>query len=401
MSNDHLRNYVLSKDRSCFNSFSELEAFIGRSPVTNDIEKVWTLFLWITHNIDYDMEIYRSGARSNQDANSVFRTGKSVCAGYSNLFHHLAEKVFRLKCITISGYAKGYGYKIGEKFTRIDHDWIAVFIDNKWQFIEATWGAGYGDDKKNFIREFQPYYFFTPPEIFIYQHYPQKDEYLFLKRKVSLEEFEKMPYYKLDFFVNELKCLTHSQSIINNVQNPFIMVFEAPENIHMTGNLVDENGMKTENRVFIQRNLRNKRHLNVEIALKSNTRTKLRLFAGERENSTYDWICDFLLLPQISLRRFSDFCKTYRFPKNIYLHEPKEKYLRIGTEYTFKVTLEAFDVALIAPQANWTHFEKSNIEENTWLARYIPTVPGALKLSAKLTQKNSYDGAYEYEITNG
>jgi transglutaminase/protease-like cytokinesis protein 3 len=194
-----LKEYVLSRERSSFETMNELKAFLINAPAKTDTEKAWTIFLWITHNIDYDF----SGRIGNQDADNVFKTGLSVSSEYARLSKDLFD-CFNIKCEVVGGYAKGYGYKIGQKLTIPDHDWNAVYIDKKWYFIEATWGSGYADpDKKPSIRNYQPYYFFTPPEIFIYNHFPENPEFQLLKTKISINEYKMLPNHNLNFFINE------------------------------------------------------------------------------------------------------------------------------------------------------------------------------------------------------
>lgn len=44
------------------------------------------------------------------------------------------------------------------------------------------------------------FYFLTDPEQFIYSHWPHQTEWQFLPRKISLSEFEELPFVKPHFF---------------------------------------------------------------------------------------------------------------------------------------------------------------------------------------------------------
>ena len=47
----------------------------------------------------------------------------------------------------LSGYSKGYGYKMGQTFTGdSDHAWNAVYLDGRWHLLDSTWGSGVVDD---------------------------------------------------------------------------------------------------------------------------------------------------------------------------------------------------------------------------------------------------------------
>jgi transglutaminase/protease-like cytokinesis protein 3 len=78
------------------------------------MDKAVVLFLWITDNIKYDMESFLGNKVTNKlcDPKNILKTGKSVCSGYSSIFRDLAKEI-DLKIKNISGYSKGYGYKIG------------------------------------------------------------------------------------------------------------------------------------------------------------------------------------------------------------------------------------------------------------------------------------------------
>ena len=49
------------------------------------------------------------------DVDSVLQSRSSVCAGYANLFNALS-KAAGIESVLISGWAKGYGYEIGDSF---------------------------------------------------------------------------------------------------------------------------------------------------------------------------------------------------------------------------------------------------------------------------------------------
>jgi transglutaminase/protease-like cytokinesis protein 3 len=137
-SKTNIKDYVLSRKRESFSTLNELKDFLLKSPANTEVEKAWVVYLWMTHNIDYNFSGYLKGSYGGVEPDSVFKTGLSVCSGYATLSQNLFD-VFNIKNITISGYSKGYGYKIGQKFDETDHEWNAVFIQNKWQFIESTW----------------------------------------------------------------------------------------------------------------------------------------------------------------------------------------------------------------------------------------------------------------------
>ena len=158
--------HALNAPESAENSIESLAAYLTK-PAKNDTEKVRAIYRWIAENIDYDVQGFSSGSYGDTSAEGVLKSGRSVCSGYSNLFEKLAN-ASGLDAVTISGYAKGYGYTPGMRFSGpTDHAWNAVKIDEKWYQIDSTWGAGSVDNDGKYNREFEDYYFLTPPEEFI------------------------------------------------------------------------------------------------------------------------------------------------------------------------------------------------------------------------------------------
>ncbi|XP_062582841.1 kyphoscoliosis peptidase-like [Saccostrea cucullata] len=166
----------------------------------SDKEKVRAFFVWIANNIKYDTDAYFSGNYGNTNAESVIKHGKSVCSGYANLFEAFCKGA-GIQVQVISGFSKGYGYSPEKPITpnrRTDHAWNAVFLENKWQFVECTWGAGHLSNAGEFQKAFNNFYFLTNPRHFIVDHFPfeHNDEefskkWQLLKNPISLDEFNR------------------------------------------------------------------------------------------------------------------------------------------------------------------------------------------------------------------
>jgi transglutaminase-like putative cysteine protease len=163
----------------------------------NDTEKARAIYRWITDRIAYDVEPFLAFLAAGKPIGdcsdeTVLKTRKSVCDGYSNLFVALAKQA-GLEVIKISGNAKGYGYVPGEKIST-NHAWIAVKIEDHWYLVDATWGAGYLDEKTHtFKKQFDDYYFAIPPEQLIFEHLPENPKWQLLPTPVSEETYRKWP----------------------------------------------------------------------------------------------------------------------------------------------------------------------------------------------------------------
>ena len=176
------------------------------------------------------------------------------------------------------------------------------------------------------------------------------------------------------------------------------MEFEAPSDMNMIGHLETINSSKIDNAVFIQRDYRSNNYV-VEISLQSNELVKLCFFGDKINSNSYSGICGFQIKPKNSITSGPLYCTKFSFPSQIYLYEPKENNLKVGHEYTFKVFVAALDVALVDANKTWIHLRKDSSSQNLWYTIYKPIVEGPLNFYAKLSENQSFSGAYKYTVT--
>lgn len=163
---------------------------------TSEHDKARAIFSWIALNLNYDVETYLSPpkektykfkdeahrAKQLQIINAemtqkAFRSKKAVCAGFSLLYAHLA-RLCGLKCQVITGDSKTFLSDIGRRRLRSNHAWNTVEIDGKWILLDATWGQGHYDEKRQVaIKIFKPFYFDIDPEYFYAKHFPDSAMY--------------------------------------------------------------------------------------------------------------------------------------------------------------------------------------------------------------------------------
>ena len=179
------------------------------------IDCYWIVFYWIAKNISYDTVASFSKMYGDQTAEDVFQTKRGVCEGYVNLYKHLCDKV-DLKCEIVSGYSKGYGIEISKGLpTENDRVWNAVEISGHWYLIESTWGSGYLNDEKSFVREFNPYYFVPRPNEMIYDHLPLDERWQLLRQSINMTQYMQMPkvwptFFELNLELIYLCCQAHA-----------------------------------------------------------------------------------------------------------------------------------------------------------------------------------------------
>jgi len=261
-------------------------------PARNDEEKARAIYRWITANIDYDAESYFSGSyKTRSGFKDVLNDKKAVCAGYSQLFESLCDAA-GLESVRIDGHGKGYGYTPFSDIGRTsDHAWNAVKIGGRWRLVDPTWGAGHIDEVEGFVRQFDDYYFLTPPEEFIYTHLPDDPRWQLLERPLSEEEYEDLVYVKPPFFRSDMKILSHLEGVISTEDQVKIGLF-VPGDVLIIAELLDEDVKELPDRFTLIR--RENGEYVIQVAFPGLGNYTLRIYSKFREDpGPYSWALDY------------------------------------------------------------------------------------------------------------
>ena len=199
------------------NNLDSLVRYLIAPYKQDDVLKTRVLYAWIVYHIEYDMFKYDviSEKKRVRNRNKTLRTGDAfktrvgVCADIADLFSRMA-KIAGIKEEQISGYA-GYDLTMNN-FKDNGHAWNAVYIKNKWLFIDATWGMdgdyktfenirSAGEHKKEIrkkkyqknrevdsARSIDNKWFLVEPEEFIKTHFPKREKQQHLKRAVDMKK---------------------------------------------------------------------------------------------------------------------------------------------------------------------------------------------------------------------
>ena len=117
-------------------NLSALVAKINSSS-TNDLEKVYAIYLWITENLTYDTLGVLDGSHGYTDAYKVFYGRKGSCHGYCELFSMLCENVgVRVRILS------GESHSTFSSSGWMPHAWIAVRLSGDWYLCDPTWDSG-------------------------------------------------------------------------------------------------------------------------------------------------------------------------------------------------------------------------------------------------------------------
>ena len=149
--------------------------------VFGDAQKARALYVWITHNIRYDVEQIEASRSLGSTAETLARRG-GVCQDYAELFAAMASAV-GLECHVVSGYTKDH-----RGIAPVGHAWNAVLIDSSYLLIDATWGAGYLEGAR-FRQHFDEAYFLVAPTDLLTTHMPFDPIWQFSTAPITHAEF--------------------------------------------------------------------------------------------------------------------------------------------------------------------------------------------------------------------
>lgn len=174
-------------------------SYIVTKKFPDNVDKLRALFDWIAYNINFDCKAARNNGNEKTNSDDVLKLRKTTASGYASLFQDMCS-VLKIRCLTVDGYAKYNVEQIIEAPEEVNHSWVVVQLgqsDDKWFYIDPTWGSGYTDDKMTvFTKAYNDSYFFTDKSIFNLQHYPDNKAWLLGRGPKSLKDFLSLPLIK-------------------------------------------------------------------------------------------------------------------------------------------------------------------------------------------------------------
>jgi hypothetical protein len=208
--NDAIDRHALRAPEEVETSVRRLAAYLIE-PAGDDRQKARAVYRWITDRIAYDVDAYFAGRYGDTSPAAVLRSRKSVCEGYANLFRALCREA-GVPVVKVPGKAKSLGFLTGAGGA---HTWNAVKLDGSWRLVDATWGAG-GIQGKEFVKRFTDYHFLTPPDQFVFTHFPTEAKWQLLDEPVSAEAFRQRP--RVDHLLFEMGIT--AQAVRKVVEHP-------------------------------------------------------------------------------------------------------------------------------------------------------------------------------------
>ncbi len=228
-----------SQSKSVPNSLRDYKAIANHltQNLESDTEKARAIYIWIAHNIKYDMNLMYAQKQYDPSFNivdDVLKKRKGVCQHYAELFREMSNTV-GLESYMISGYTRNATGKIAD----LSHAWNGIKIDSAYYMIDATWAAGY-QHNGNYIHRFRDNFFLISPQEFIKTHMPFDPIWQFIDTPIDNRDFMAKDFSKLETSgeyafedsiqkqkdLNELARLESSNNriIANGIKNKLIQM---------------------------------------------------------------------------------------------------------------------------------------------------------------------------------
>ncbi|XP_068608077.1 kyphoscoliosis peptidase [Brachionichthys hirsutus] len=198
----------------------------------NELERLRAIWVWLCHNIEYDVSGYLGHTEKLISPEEVIAAGRGVCCSYSNLCTEMCRQM-GIECHEVPGYSKGIGYRQGQSLNNVksDHLWNAVLLGGQWFLLDACWGAGRVDmEHESFVKRFDDFYFLTDPEEFIDSHFPDEEKWQLLDLPITREEFERRVFKTSAFFAMGLRLIQphHSHIVTDDGEANVSLGFSRP-----------------------------------------------------------------------------------------------------------------------------------------------------------------------------
>jgi len=212
---------VANMPKSVETSIDSVARYIAQQE-SDPFLRIKALHDYVADRISYDAESYLAKIYPPQDAQTVFNTHKSVCAGYANLLAALGKAINEEIIVVVGNSRKMSGEMSGE-----GHAWNAAKIEGKWYLIDATWDSGYLKTSE-FIKQYRADYLLPLPKIMIITHFPDDEDWQLLETLLSRGEFLRQPMMRPSFFAEGMQLIdpTRSQT---DVQDLATILIENPQ----------------------------------------------------------------------------------------------------------------------------------------------------------------------------
>lgn len=202
--------------------------------------RVKALYSWLTNNVRYDLKEFYNPNRekvttfsyqtleerdkkieaiNNKIVNETILKRRAVCEGYARTLAKVCS-LLNIKNEIITGYVRTSINVINKPIAQPNHAWNAVKINNKWIYIDATWGAG-AEFNGKWIKKFSSYYYDIPKRSYFKTHLPDETVWKLKVGRIDKETFYKQPIYSNSFLNSNIE--------LNNLQDGVLHINKKSE----------------------------------------------------------------------------------------------------------------------------------------------------------------------------
>lgn len=386
----HIDDHADSAPSAVEDDVENLSAYLIK-PAKNDLERCRALYRWITRNLTYDTEAYLRRESPPADPPAVLRRKMAVCEGYANLFYALADAA-GIDSEYISGWAKGREVYNDFSFdASYGHAWNGVRLGGEWYLLDSTFGYAFVKENNQFFQKLEKYYFLTPPEDFIFSHFPKDPKWQLLNEPISRDDFVGMLNVRPAFFHFNVASVSHTGAIISMDEEAAVRLF-IPEDVALTADLY-AGGEKLDKRHTFVRNL-GRDH---EILVRTPSAGEFVLSISGKpwgDEGEYSSICTYKL-------RASSGNPSHIFPrisgsKQANLMSPLEGILPADTPIEFRLEVPGAEDVAVINEGLWNHLEMGT--DSDLYSGTVMLLAGECKISVKTAESSSYKRYFTYTV---
>jgi transglutaminase-like putative cysteine protease len=215
-------------------NFEKLTADLCKN-TTGEKEKAEAIYNWITRNIKYDYKAIKNNSTKTYTCNQILKRKKGICKDYTTLFVAMCREA-NLQAEEVVGYTKNWQFDNDDELFEPNHAWAVVRINNEWQLVDATKGAGYLGGRyrfpknvmkkvfpkksfytknKKFVFSYDPNYFAQDPETFRLESIPADPIWQLTDIAMPIKVFSKGTNAVREFNETVSKSVHKSKAIDN------------------------------------------------------------------------------------------------------------------------------------------------------------------------------------------
>lgn len=324
---------------------------------SSDIEKAWLAFLWISQNIAYVTTDEVDETKFRFDCARLLKQKKGYCLDYCYFYLELAKEM-GLDARLVTGYAKSSGFEPGvDRYTEPNHHWNSVLLNGNWYLLDVMWGSGTVNAQNEFEFKLRDFYFLTPPEQFLNNHFPVKKQWQLCSNSISLREYEIRTLFYEPYYNNALDLEDPLDSVVQLTKsNRLAISLSTGESVSLATE-VEHKKERIPNASFITRVEENSYSIDTEFPTKG---TYTVVVYSKKKGEDRNFQCCFKIkvecLVDSSTQKHGLPSSHAAYLENLcVLIEPKTSYLKVGTKTKFKLNVPGADSVAVIIDKKWNH----------------------------------------------